>query len=85
MQQQTTTVAHNALPPPPSTTAARSSRISVHSHIKGLGLTQDGDAASDAAGFVGQTNAREVRFTLSLPVLDQNQSSGSPPRPAASS
>jgi RuvB-like protein 1 (pontin 52) len=61
MQQQTT-VAHNALPPPSSTTVARSSRISVHSHIKGLGLTHDGYAASDAAGFIGQTNAREVRF-----------------------
>lgn len=62
MQQQTTTVAHNALPPPSSTTVARSSRISVHSHIKGLGLTQDGYAASDAAGFIGQANAREVQL-----------------------
>jgi len=61
MQQQTTTVAHNALPPPSSTTVARSSRISAHSHIKGLGLTQDGYATSDAAGFIGQANAREVR------------------------
>lgn len=73
MQQQTTTVAHNALPPPSSATVARSSRISVHSHIKGLGLTQDGRAASDAAGFIGQTNAREVRLTLSYPAQGENE------------
>jgi hypothetical protein len=85
MQQQSTTVAHNALPPPSSTTVARSSRISVHSHIKGLGLTQDGYAASDAAGFIGQTNAREVPFVPYHPVQDENQSLGSSPRPAASS
>ena len=85
MQQQTTTVAHNALPPPSSTTVARSSRISVHSHIKGLGLSQDGFAASDAAGFIGQSNAREVRLILSHLVQDENQSSGSSPRPVASS
>ncbi|KAH8109466.1 RuvB-like helicase 1 [Phellopilus nigrolimitatus] len=53
-----TPVAHNALPPPSSTT--RSSRIGSHSHIKGLGLTPDGLAAGDAAGFIGQTNAREA-------------------------
>jgi RuvB-like protein 1 (pontin 52) len=60
MQQQSTTIAHNALPPPPPKTDARSSRISVHSHKKALGLNQDGYAASDAAGFIGQTNAREA-------------------------
>jgi TIP49 P-loop domain len=62
MQATTSTasVAHNALPPQSSSTAARSSRISTHSHIKGLGLTADGFASPDAAGFVGQTNAREV-------------------------
>ncbi|KAF9782080.1 RuvB-like helicase 1 [Thelephora terrestris] len=60
MQQQSTTIAHNALPPPPPKTVARSSRISVHSHIKALGLNQDGYATSDAAGFIGQTNAREA-------------------------
>jgi hypothetical protein len=76
MQQQSTTVAHNALPPPSSTTVARSSRISVHSHIKGLGLSQDGYASSDAAGFIGQTNAREVRSFPSPPVRDENKSLG---------
>lgn len=53
-------VKHNALPPPSTQSAARASRIATHSHIKGLGLTAEGLAATDTAGFVGQTNAREV-------------------------
>ncbi|KAF8234252.1 RuvB-like helicase 1 [Tricholoma matsutake] len=52
-------VAHNSLPPP-SGSAGRSSRIAPHSHIKGLGLTSEGFANVDGAGFVGQTNAREA-------------------------
>lgn len=56
-------VAHNAMPPPSSVSAARSSRIAPHSHIKGLGLTPEGYANTDGAGFVGQTNAREVLST----------------------
>lgn len=54
--------AHNA--PLPSTSAGRSSRIAPHSHIKGLGLNSDGFASADTAGFVGQTNAREVLFSI---------------------
>lgn len=53
--------AHNAPLPPSTTSAGRSSRIAPHSHIKGLGLTSEGYAAVDGAGFIGQTNAREVR------------------------
>ncbi|TFY66459.1 hypothetical protein EVG20_g4624 [Dentipellis fragilis] len=63
MQASTSTstpVAHNALPPPSSTSTARSSRIAPHSHIKGLGLTPEGYANVESAGFVGQTNAREA-------------------------
>ncbi|CAL1702013.1 unnamed protein product [Somion occarium] len=56
----TAPVAHNALPPPSTASAARSSRIAPHSHIKGLGLTPEGYANVDGAGFVGQTNAREA-------------------------
>ncbi|KAH8108308.1 TIP49 C-terminus-domain-containing protein [Phellopilus nigrolimitatus] len=52
-------VPHNALPPPSSSSTARASRIASHSHIKGLGLSPEGLAAADAAGFIGQTNARE--------------------------
>ncbi|KND01096.1 RuvB-like 1 [Spizellomyces punctatus DAOM BR117] len=35
-------------------------RIATHSHIKGLGLRDDGSAEPVAAGFVGQENAREA-------------------------
>jgi len=37
-------------------------RIASHSHIKGLGLRDDGTAETVAAGFVGQELAREVRW-----------------------
>ncbi|KAH8105704.1 E1-E2 ATPase-domain-containing protein [Phellopilus nigrolimitatus] len=42
-------VPHNALPSPSSSSAARTSRIASHSHIKGLGLSPEGLAATDAA------------------------------------
>ncbi|KAJ3037455.1 RuvB-like protein 1 [Rhizophlyctis rosea] len=35
-------------------------RIATHSHIKGLGLRDDGTAEPVSAGFVGQENAREA-------------------------
>ncbi|KAL5488474.1 RVB1 [Sanghuangporus weigelae] len=54
------TPAHNALQPPTSSSSARAARIASHSHIKGLGLTPEGVAAGDAAGFIGQNNAREA-------------------------
>lgn len=40
--------------------AAKSQRVSTHTHIKGLGLTEDGTPVSLAAGFVGQETAREA-------------------------
>ena len=58
-----TRVAHNALPPS-TLSAGRSPQISSHSHIKGLGLTPEGFATVSGAGFIGQTNAREVRSCL---------------------
>ncbi|PMD22706.1 TIP49-domain-containing protein [Hyaloscypha hepaticicola] len=39
---------------------ARDSRTAAHTHIKGLGLRPDGLAERQAAGFVGQTSAREA-------------------------
>lgn len=39
----------------------REHRTATHSHIKGLGLRSDGTAEKNAAGFIGQTAAREVR------------------------
>lgn len=54
----------------PSTSAThstgRSSRIAPHSHIRGLGLRPDGTADAEAAGFVGQTAAREVNLSISF-------------------
>jgi hypothetical protein len=44
---------------------ARSSRIAPHSHIKALGLTPEGLATTDGAGFIGQNNAREVYISPS--------------------
>lgn len=38
-------------------------------HIKGLGLTSEGYAAIDSAGFIGQTNAREVCLQFAIYVL----------------
>jgi RuvB-like protein 1 (pontin 52) len=55
---------HSAFPPPSTASLARSSRIAPHSHIKALGLTPEGLATSDGAGFIGQNNAREVRVSF---------------------
>jgi RuvB-like protein 1 (pontin 52) len=41
-----------------STTKAQ--RVATHTHIKGLGLNEDGTAIPMAAGFVGQEQAREA-------------------------
>lgn len=38
----------------------KSQRVATHTHIKGLGLGDDGTAAVLAAGFVGQEQAREA-------------------------
>lgn len=37
-------------------------RIASHSHIKGLGLDENGKAIGTASGLVGQDDAREVDF-----------------------
>jgi RuvB-like protein 1 (pontin 52) len=38
----------------------RTQRVATHSHVKGLGLLEDGTAAEVAAGLVGQEKAREA-------------------------
>jgi len=38
----------------------RQQRVAAHSHVKGLGLGEDGKAAEVAAGLVGQEKAREA-------------------------
>lgn len=35
-------------------------RIATHTHIKGLGIKEDGSVIPVAAGLVGQEEAREV-------------------------
>lgn len=42
----------------------RTQRIAAHSHIKGLGLDENGVPINIAAGLVGQTAAREVKSRL---------------------
>jgi len=39
---------------------ARENRVAAHSHIKGLGLREDGVADPTAAGWIGQQQAREA-------------------------
>lgn len=48
-----------------STTKAQ--RIAAHSHVKGLGLDENGIAIKVAAGLVGQNTAREVRINRNVP------------------
>lgn len=45
-----------------TSSASREARIATHSHIKGLGLSDDGNALPSAQGFVGQKAAREVSW-----------------------
>nr|CAG4647839.1 EOG090X04OZ [Moina brachiata] len=40
----------------------KTQRISAHSHVKGLGLDESGNAIPIASGLVGQAQAREVPF-----------------------
>ena len=44
----------------------KTQRIASHSHVKGLGLNEDGSSHPVASGLVGQENAREVRFLSSF-------------------
>lgn len=47
----------------------RTQRIAAHSHIKGLGLDENGVPIEIAAGLVGQINAREVKSTYNAPIF----------------
>lgn len=40
--------------------SVKSQRIAPHSHVKGLGLDEQGNAKSTGGGFVGQSSAREA-------------------------
>lgn len=43
----------------------KTQRIAAHSHVKGLGLDENGIPLQMGAGLVGQTNAREVIPSIS--------------------
>lgn len=42
----------------------KTQRIAAHSHVKGLGLDENGYAIQSSAGLVGQELAREVSESL---------------------
>jgi len=48
----------------------KTQRIATHTHVKGLGINDDGTAIEVASGMVGQEIAREV-FSLKRPLLSQ--------------
>lgn len=45
---------------------AKAQRISAHSHVKGLGLDENAVPHPEAAGLVGQEDAREVQNKLQV-------------------
>ena len=47
----------------------KTQRIAAHSHIKGLGLDENGYAIQTAAGLVGQELAREVMMIIMIVVV----------------
>ena len=49
-----------------SASAQTNKKVATHSHIRGLGLKEDGAAEPISAGFVGQLKAREVRSSAFL-------------------
>ncbi len=44
----------------------KTQRIAAHSHIRGLGLDENGVPIANSAGLVGQESAREVFFRFLL-------------------
>lgn len=54
---------------------SRELRVASHSHIKGLGLDEEGLAKSDSHGFVGQRSAREA-CGLILSLIQSRRFSG---------
>lgn len=61
---------------PPAPASTREARIATHSHIKGLGLADDGSAMNQQ-GFIGQDKAREA-LGLHLQLLKMGRHSGRP-------
>lgn len=51
---------HSAMKIEEVKSTTKTQRVAAHSHVKGLGLNDDGSAAEVAAGLVGQEKAREA-------------------------
>ncbi len=51
----------------------KTERVASHSHVKGLGLNEAGEADPIAAGFIGQEKAREVSKLLSSTQFDRQR------------
>lgn len=49
-----------------NSTSTSTKKVATHSHIKGLGLKEDGQAEPIASGFVGQYKAREVKTSFEV-------------------
>lgn len=59
----TSEISSQSVATPQASISNRESRVATHSHIRGLGLKEDGNAISAGAGscgWVGQNSAREV-------------------------
>lgn len=53
----------------------KTQRVATHTHIKGLGLQEDGSAIPMAAGFVGQEQAREA-CGITVDMIKQKKMAG---------
>ncbi|KAK9808450.1 hypothetical protein WJX73_006866 [Symbiochloris irregularis] len=53
----------------------KSQRVATHTHIKGLGLGDDGNAIENSAGFIGQIQAREACGVV-LDIIKQKKMAG---------
>lgn len=51
----------------------KTQRIAAHSHIKGLGLDENGEALAMGSGLVGQETAREVMLYFFTKVFNTIQ------------
>lgn len=50
----------------------KTQRIAAHSHVKGLGLNENGTPVEIAAGLVGQKTAREVGNPVGIAIVTLN-------------
>ena len=53
----------------------KSQRVATHTHIKGLGLAENGEALQVAAGFVGQVGVADHSLVLVLQSVANSRAS----------